>query len=257
RSGGSGRGRERRLQRPRCARLAGGVPLAEGGRAGGRLARGARLARAASAGGRRGGAAAVRVGDGRRVRPHDRGRRRRRPARRPDRRSGPHRRRLARVAAARSDGEGGTCGLRDPERRDPRGVGAGVGRRPCKDGSLTPSTASRETQIYRSSAHRRTSARRRRWLALLALVAVAGGVALWLGPGEKALREITLPLRHEDIIRQQAREKHLDPALIAAVIYQESKFSDRTSAAGAKGLMQILPSTAKFIAKRSGGTAFV
>ena len=122
---------------------------------------------------------------------------------------------------------------------------------------MTPSTASRETQIYRSSAHRRTSARRRRWLALLVLVAVAGGVALWLGPGEKALREITLPLRHEDIIRQQAREKHLDPALIAAVIYQESKFSDRTSAAGAKGLMQILPSTARFIAKRSGGTAFV
>ena len=122
---------------------------------------------------------------------------------------------------------------------------------------MTPTTASGETQIYRSSAHRRTSGRRRRWLALLALVAVVGGVALWLGPGEKALREITLPLRHEDIIRQQAREKHLDPALIAAVIYQESKFSDRTSAAGAKGLMQILPSTAKFIAKRSGGTAFV
>ena len=122
---------------------------------------------------------------------------------------------------------------------------------------MTPTTASGETQIYRSGAPRRTSARRRRWLALLALVAVVGGVALWLGPGEKALREITLPLRHEDIIRQQARDKHLDSALIAAVIYQESKFSDRTSAAGAKGLMQILPSTAKFIAKRSGGTAFV
>ena len=47
------------------------------------------------------------------------------------------------------------------------------------------------------------------------------------------MREVTLPLRHEDIIRQQARDKHLDPALIAAVIYAETKFRDRTSSAGA------------------------
>ena len=71
------------------------------------------------------------------------------------------------------------------------------------------------------------------------------------------VREITLPLRHEDIIRQQAHEKHVDAALIAAVIYQETKFRPRVSSAGAEGLMQILPSTARFIAKRSGGTAFV
>ena len=82
------------------------------------------------------------------------------------------------------------------------------------------------------------------------------GLALWFGPGEEALREITLPLRHEDIIRQQASDKDLDPALIAAVIYQESKFRDQTSHAGARGLMQITPATADFIAKRSGGTAF-
>jgi soluble lytic murein transglycosylase len=86
---------------------------------------------------------------------------------------------------------------------------------------------------------------------------VGGLAALWFGAGERALREITLPLRHEDIIRQQARAKNLDPALIAAVIYQESKFRPRTSPAGAEGLMQILPSTAKFIARRTGGTAFV
>ena len=41
-----------------------------------------------------------------------------------------------------------------------------------------------------------------------------------------AVREITLPLRHEDIIRQQAHDKGLDPALIAAVIYAESHFRD-------------------------------
>ena len=40
----------------------------------------------------------------------------------------------------------------------------------------------------------------------------------------EAIREVTLPLRHDDIIRQQAEEKDLDPALIAAVIYAESRF---------------------------------
>ena len=73
---------------------------------------------------------------------------------------------------------------------------------------------------------------------------------------DDAIKEITLPLRHEDVIRQQSRDKNLDPALVAAVIYRESKFRDETSSAGAKGLMQILPSTAQFIAHRSGGTQF-
>ena len=76
------------------------------------------------------------------------------------------------------------------------------------------------------------------------------------GPVEEGLREITLPLRHEDIIRQQAADKDLDPALIAAVIYQESKFRDQTSSAGALGLMQLLPETAHFIATKTGGTRF-
>lgn len=77
-----------------------------------------------------------------------------------------------------------------------------------------------------------------------------------LGPIGDAVREITLPLKHEDIIRQQSAEKGLDPALVAAVIYEESRFRDQTSHAGARGLMQITPDTAKFIANDSGGTAF-
>jgi soluble lytic murein transglycosylase len=94
-------------------------------------------------------------------------------------------------------------------------------------------------------------------VAVLVLGLAAGiGLVLWFSLGEEALREITLPLRHEDIIRQQARDKDLDPSLIAAVIYQESKFRDQTSHAGARGLMQITPETAEFIAKRSGGVAF-
>ena len=50
------------------------------------------------------------------------------------------------------------------------------------------------------------------------------------------------------MIRQQAAEKGVDAALIAAVIYSESKFSDQTSSAGARGLMQITPEAAKEIA---------
>ena len=73
---------------------------------------------------------------------------------------------------------------------------------------------------------------------------------------DKAVKEIRLPLRHEDVIRQQAAEKNLDPSLIAGVIYVESHFRDQTSQAGAKGLMQIMPTTADYIAHLSGGTAF-
>ncbi|HEU0023067.1 MAG TPA: lytic transglycosylase domain-containing protein [Thermoleophilaceae bacterium] len=102
---------------------------------------------------------------------------------------------------------------------------------------------------------------RRRRLAAAAGVLAAGGIAVALlagdGPLGDAVREITLPLRHDDIIRQQASDKGLDPALVAAVIYEESKFRDQTSHAGARGLMQITPATADFIARDSGGTRFV
>jgi soluble lytic murein transglycosylase len=99
--------------------------------------------------------------------------------------------------------------------------------------------------------------RRRTFAILVALVLGAAVAVVVMVPGVKQrIQELYLPLQHEDIIRQQAREKNLDPALIAAMIYQESKFEDRTSSAGAKGLMQILPGTAQFIARKSGGTAF-
>jgi soluble lytic murein transglycosylase len=101
----------------------------------------------------------------------------------------------------------------------------------------------------------------RRLLALGAGAAAVGLLALVLalfkfGSVDRAIDELTLPLRHEDIIRQQAREKDVDAALIAAVIYAESKFNDATSSAGARGLMQITPEAAQFIEKQSGGTTF-
>ena len=89
----------------------------------------------------------------------------------------------------------------------------------------------------------------------LALVLVA--VLSLVRPADHAVQEIfRLPLRHEDIIRQQAADKHVDAALIAGVIYTESRFRDQTSHAGAKGLMQLMPATADYIARKSGGTRF-
>ena len=73
---------------------------------------------------------------------------------------------------------------------------------------------------------------------------------------QRTLEEVTLPLQHEDIIRQQAAEKDVPADLIAAVIYTESKFRDQTSSAGARGLMQLTPATAQHIANVSHGINF-
>jgi soluble lytic murein transglycosylase len=66
------------------------------------------------------------------------------------------------------------------------------------------------------------------------------------------------PLRYADIVRGHAHNYDLNPALLAAVIEEESKFrADARSSAGAIGLMQLQPATAKGIAIRTGGTKFV
>src|SRR5947208_3642694 len=88
-------------------------------------------------------------------------------------------------------------------------------------------------------------------VAMLALLAV-----LMASIVDRAARRAGLPLTNADVIREQAAAKNLDPALIAGVIYAETKFEPRPSAAGAQGLMQILPATAYFIARRSGGSGF-
>jgi soluble lytic murein transglycosylase len=124
----------------------------------------------------------------------------------------------------------------------------------------TPRGAAQGRAGGRRAAAKATRATRpNRLVALLGAVAI--GVGGWYALTEfdlgDKLREVTLPLRHDDIIRQQAADKNLDPALIAAVIYSESRFRDQTSHAGARGLMQITPATARIIEDESGGTTFV
>ena len=91
------------------------------------------------------------------------------------------------------------------------------------------------------------------WLVLGAVLLCGALALVVLGEAD---RDHTLPLADAEIIRTQAAEKRLDPALIAAVIYAESKFEPRPSSAGAEGLMQILPETAYYLAKLSGGRTF-
>ena len=122
---------------------------------------------------------------------------------------------------------------------------------------MTPPTQTAARPARAPARGRARHGRRRLRWALVALLVAGGLTALLWGTFHHAVREIALPLRHEDIIRQQAQDKRLDPALIAAVIYAESRFAEnRTSPAGARGLMQITPETAADIARTSGGVAF-
>ncbi len=59
------------------------------------------------------------------------------------------------------------------------------------------------------------------------------------------------------MIRAAARRNDIDPALVAAVIYVESRFDERArSSQGAVGLMQVLPATGEQIAAETGGVSF-
>jgi soluble lytic murein transglycosylase len=132
---------------------------------------------------------------------------------------------------------------------------------PSATGTPTRSRAQRgNAAAARAAAARRRRRAARRRLGLLALgvgvTAVTIAVLLSLPLVRKAVNELSLPLRYSDVIRQQAADKHLDPALVAAVIYAETKFDPRPSSAGAQGLMQILPGTAQFLARRSGAETF-
>lgn len=105
--------------------------------------------------------------------------------------------------------------------------------------------------------HRTRSAGGRRTLSWLVALGVVAILAIVIASEvDHAVSRLGLPLTNADVIRKQAAEKRLDPALVAAVIYAESKFDPRPSSAGAEGLMQILPETAYFIAHLSGGTQF-
>jgi soluble lytic murein transglycosylase len=90
-------------------------------------------------------------------------------------------------------------------------------------------------------------------------VVVVAGAFIYLQHTEPGwYARIKYPLRYDSIVRAHAQHYDLDPAFLAAVIEDESKFdSNAKSSAGAIGLMQLQPETAKGIAIRTGGSKFV
>jgi soluble lytic murein transglycosylase len=92
---------------------------------------------------------------------------------------------------------------------------------------------------------------------LVLLVLAAGAFAYVEQTTPDWYARMRYPLRYEHIVTGHARNYDLDAALIAAVIYRESKFDpDAKSNSGAIGLMQLLPDTARGIALHTGGSRF-
>ena len=95
-------------------------------------------------------------------------------------------------------------------------------------------------------------------LAAIAAVAAVGAAFAYVNSTEPDWYvRLRYPLHYDAIVRGHAHNYRLDPALLAAVIYQESKFhAHARSSSGAIGLMQLLPATAEGIAVHTGGSRF-
>ena len=137
-------------------------------------------------------------------------------------------------------------------------MGPSTSVRSARARSNRSATRSKSRRTTRTTTRGRSQRRRRARVIGGTLLVVALGAFLLANSDrfQRTLEEVTLPLQHEDIIRQQAAQKDVPADLIAAVIYNESRFRDQTSHAGARGLMQITPSTAQVIERLSGGQTF-
>lgn len=79
----------------------------------------------------------------------------------------------------------------------------------------------------------------------------------WVGAAGDQLPEpvwrILYPLEFRTELERAAAAEGLDPALVAALVCQESTFeAGAVSAAGARGLMQIMPATGRVLARQTG-----
>jgi soluble lytic murein transglycosylase len=90
-----------------------------------------------------------------------------------------------------------------------------------------------------------------------AIIAMKRAFPEWIGqagdrlPGE--VWRILFPIRYEAKMQLAAQQEGLDPALVAALILQESSFDPAAlSRAGARGLMQVMPTTGRRIARDKG-----
>ena len=69
--------------------------------------------------------------------------------------------------------------------------------------------------------------------------------------------EQRFPMPHRDAVVRRTTEINLDPAYVYGLIRQESRFiTDARSSVGASGLMQVMPATARWTARKIGLTSF-
>lgn len=89
-------------------------------------------------------------------------------------------------------------------------------------------------------------------IGLFAGVFLAVGISVYyLIPNMFA--DSVYPLEYQSFITKYSKQYDVDPALVAAVIFQESRFNPKSvSGAGAQGLMQFMPGTAATMAKETG-----
>jgi soluble lytic murein transglycosylase len=79
--------------------------------------------------------------------------------------------------------------------------------------------------------------------------------AIYTADKTQQLHDFSLrfPAPHRDVMQEQARQVGLDEAWVYGLIRQESRFVQQAkSGAGASGLMQLMPATARWVAKRLG-----
>jgi soluble lytic murein transglycosylase len=76
-------------------------------------------------------------------------------------------------------------------------------------------------------------------------------------PRDTRLFRLLYPVAFDDVIRAESRRRGVDPALVAALIHQESRFTPRAvSRAGALGLMQVLPNVGTALARQARVSPF-
>ena len=77
------------------------------------------------------------------------------------------------------------------------------------------------------------------------------------GEWDRDLLSAVYPFPYREMVLREAREKELDPFLMAGLIRQESAFwHEARSRADARGLMQVLPSTGRELARVQGPQGF-
>jgi len=93
---------------------------------------------------------------------------------------------------------------------------------------------------------------------MITLLIMAAGAAVYIHQTKPDwYSRLLYPMKFSELINKSAGQNRLDPALVAAVIFEESSFEETISSdAGAVGLMQLMPSTATWIAAKTDGVDF-